>query len=268
MFREGNVGHSGSWKRPFKLLSIQGESTIIDLSSESTKFRSISIKSYYQDEKNHSDENLSSVDESNVIPSIEFSHQSDQATISAVLTALVKRERGRSRKFFTSTTYISFMINISSIDSLFTASRAKEIVELLKKGVFVSVNRDDVSIDIRIFNSRFVNEIKHSGTEKAFEKSRLVMQAFKDQNKTLVLTQSSTIQRVSQRLILCLATMFSHMKLYLRNITQVYVQSAISLNRDFYVQSSSELIKLMRISDECILKVIKSLYEMSEVGNH
>jgi hypothetical protein len=102
-----------------------------------------------------------------------------------------------------------------------------------------------------------VNEIKHSSTEKAFEKFRLMIQTFNDQNKILVLTQSSIIQRISQRLIICLAVTFSQsMKLYLRDITQIYVQSRSILNRDFYVQSFLELIKLMRISSECILKVI------------
>ncbi len=85
------------------------------------------------------------------------------------------------------------MLNISSVQSSFIASRAKKIVELLKKEVFVLINKNDVSIDVRIFSSRFVNEIKHSGIEKAFEKSRLIIQAFKNQNKILILTQSLTI---------------------------------------------------------------------------
>jgi hypothetical protein len=218
VFREGNIGHSESWKGPFRLLSIEDESMIIDLSSGSTKFRSISIKSYYQNENNHSDD--SSSDQSNVLSIIEFSNQPDQTTASAVFIASVKRGRGRSRKFPASAAYISFMLNtITSPDPSFTASRAKEIVELLEKEIFESVNRNDVSTDVRIFSSRFVNEIKHPGIEKAFEKSRLVVQAFKNQNKTLVLTQSPTIQRVSQRLILCSAVMFnSEMNLYLRDI--------------------------------------------------
>jgi pheromone shutdown protein TraB len=82
-----------------------------------------------------------------------------------------------------------------------------------------------------------------------------------------MLIQSSTIQRISQRLILCLIVSLS-MNLYLRNITQAYVQSATSLNRDFYVQSLPDLMKLMRISDDCVLKVIKSLYEIPEADNH
>jgi hypothetical protein len=114
-----------------------------------------------------------------------------------------------------------------------------------------------------------VNEIKHSSIEKIFEKFRLVIQTFNDQNKILVLTQSSIIQRINQRLIICLAVTFSQsMKLYFRDIIQTYVQSLSNLNKDFYVQSLLELIKLMRISSECVLKVIKSLYEMSETDNH
>jgi hypothetical protein len=50
---------------------------------------------------------------------------------------------------------------------------------------------------VRIFNSRFVDEIKNEGTDKAFEKSRLVVQAFNDTDKDLVLAQA---QRVSQRI--------------------------------------------------------------------
>jgi hypothetical protein len=139
---------------------------------------------------------------------------------------------------------------------------------LLEKRVFLPVNRADVPPDVRIFSSRFVNEIKHPGTDKAFEKSRLVVQAFKDQNKTLVLTQSPTIQRVSQRLIICLAATLPQMKLYLRDITQAYVQSRSTLNRDFYVQPPPELIKLIGISNNCILKVVKPLYDVPKAGNH
>jgi len=36
----------------------------------------------------------------------------------------------------------------------------------------------DVLQGVCIFNSRFVDEIKHFGTDKAFEKSRLVVQAY------------------------------------------------------------------------------------------
>jgi hypothetical protein len=152
--------------------------------------------------------------------------------------------------------------------SSFIASRQKEIVDLLEKEIFISINKRNVSTNVRIFSFRFVNEIKHSDTEKAFEKFRLMIQAFNDQNKILMLTQSSIIQRISQRLIICLAASLLQTKLYLRNITQIYVQFRFNLNRDFYVQSSLELIKLMKIFSDCILKMIKLLYDVSKADNH
>ncbi len=262
IFRKNNIDQSKSWKESFKLLSIQSESTIIELSNESTKFRSTSVKSYYQDD-HVDDENSSS-------SSIMFSFIESQNNLiidSIVRIESIKRDRERSRKYSISIAYLNFTLN-STADSSFIASRQQEIAELFEKEVFLSVNRTEMLSDVRIFSFRFVNEIKHSSIDKAFEKFRLVVQAFKNQNKVFVLTQSFIIQRISQRLIICLAITLSQMKLYLRNITQIYVQSRSTLNRDFYVQSSSKLIKLMSIFNDCILKVIKSLYDVSKADNH
>ncbi len=266
VFREGKTGQSGSWKGPFQLLSIQNESAIVELSNGPTKFRSTSVKPYYQDD--HADDEDPPPPPLNIPPPTE-SEDNHPATAPIVRTEPIKRGRGRPRKYPAPTAYLNFTLNsTTSTDPPFTASRQQEIAGLLEKRVFLPVNRADVPPDVRIFSSRFVNEIKHPGTDKAFEKSRLVVQAFKDQNKTLVLTQSPTIQRVSQRLIICLAATLPQMKLYLRDITQAYVQSRSTLNRDFYVQPPPELIKLIGISNNCILKVVKPLYDVPKAGNH
>jgi hypothetical protein len=57
----------------------------------------------------------------------------------------------------------------------FADSRQKEINGLLKKGVFAAIMEKDVPQGVHIFNSCFVDKIKHPGTDKAFEKSRLVI---------------------------------------------------------------------------------------------
>ena len=101
----------------------------------------------------------------------------------------------------------------------FTTSRRKELNGLLKSGVFEVVDITDIPQGIRIFNSRFVDEIKNPGTASAFKKSRLVVQAYKDTEKDMVLTQSPTIQRVSQRLILTITVILPGYSLYLRDIT-------------------------------------------------
>jgi hypothetical protein len=78
-------------------------------------------------------------------------------------------------------------------EPLYVESRHKEINRLLEKGVFQLVNINTVLQGTRIFNSWFVDKVKHKGTDYAFEKSRLVVQAYNDSEKELVLTQSPTI---------------------------------------------------------------------------
>jgi hypothetical protein len=46
----------------------------------------------------------------------------------------------------------------------------------------------EVSENVRIFNSWFVDEIKHSNISQTYEKSRLIVQTYNDHEKILVLT--------------------------------------------------------------------------------
>ena len=177
----------------------------------------------------------------------------------------VRRRRGRPRKNALPIQAVADISIYLQADQ-FKESRQKEINGLLEKGVFATVPLSTVPNGIRIFNSRFVDEVKNAGTSTAFEKSRLVVQAYNDAEKELVLTQSPTIQRVSQRLILALtATLIGSGKnLYLRDISQAYVQSDTELCRDLYIKPPTEL----NIAHNMVLKVIKPLYGIPEAGNH
>jgi hypothetical protein len=75
----------------------------------------------------------------------------------------------------------------------------------LKRQIFEIIIISKVLKNVRIFNSRFVDEIKHSNTSQTYEKFRLMIQAYNNHKKTLMLTQASTIQRMSQRIILVIA---------------------------------------------------------------
>ena len=145
----------------------------------------------------------------------------------------------------------------------FVESREKEIKGLLDRGVFEIVNIGDVPTGTRIFNSRFVDDIKGKDTDTPYEKSRLVIQAHNDIEKKKVLTQSPTIQRSSQRLILSLAMVKNEMTLNTRDISQAYVQSNTNLNRVFYARPPKEL-KLEGV----VLQVLKPLYGVPESGTH
>lgn len=71
------------------------------------------------------------------------------------------------------------------------------MIELLKKKIFKFVNKKNVFENARVFNPRFVNEIKNADIEKAFEKSRIVIQVYNDFTKDQILIQLSTIQQIS-----------------------------------------------------------------------
>ena len=147
--------------------------------------------------------------------------------------------------------------------SFFVESRRKEVNELLKKNCFEIVFIESIFEEIRIFNSRFVNEIKHEKSIAIFEKSRLIIQIYNDHDKTIILTQIFTIQQMNQQFILILAVSIDH-ELYFRDISQIYVQSIISLNRQFYIRLSVEL----EVAKNSILKVVKSLYDVSKARVH
>ena len=65
------------------------------------------------------------------------------------------------------------MITASFLTPSFIKSRKKKINKLLEIEVFSIVK--DISQNIRIFSSRFMNNIKHKSTSKAYEKSRLII---------------------------------------------------------------------------------------------
>ena len=58
---------------------------------------------------------------------------------------------------------------------------------LFKKGIFKFIDIVDILKGVRIFNSWFVDKIKNTKTDKAFKKSRLVIQAYNNYSKNLVL---------------------------------------------------------------------------------
>ena len=88
-----------------------------------------------------------------------------------------------------------FLIENSFYSFQFINSKQKKISDLLKKKFFEFVNERDVSSDIRVFNARFVNEIRNENTKKTYEKSRLIVQTYNDSEKDQILIQLPIIQR-------------------------------------------------------------------------
>ena len=165
VWREGNTGQSGKWTGPYTLLALEGETCKVQLPSGPTSFRSTTVKPFLRMETGPETEPESDIEEERPAE-----QPNDQTT-----PLVVKRGRGRPRKLplVTDASITDILIFIQ--EPTFKNSRRSEINGLLKKGVFEPVTIKDVPQGVRIFNSRFVNKIKHLGTNKAFEKSRLVV---------------------------------------------------------------------------------------------
>jgi hypothetical protein len=107
----------------------------------------------------------------------------------------------------------------------FKESQRIEIEALIGNDIFRIEPYDPIKHGkFRIFKLRIVNEIKGKATNSPYEKSRMMIQGYSDDGKKMVLTQSSTIQRASQKVIFAMApTLLKQgMHLWLRDITQAY----------------------------------------------
>ena len=254
------------------MLSMENETCKIAMSYEIIDFRNIVVKFFFRNES----ENVANVKKNENIDHADDKEKVEKAFFSNSPFTF-KRGRGRSRKlslryknfetdisiFFQSDFQNDHLLMQNSTSGPFVKSRKKKINELFEKNCFEVVLTSDVLHGIRIFNSRFVDEIKNIDTIDAYEKSRLVMQTYNDQDKAEVLIQTSTIQRMNQRLILTLIVNMSHLNLFLRDISQAYVQSIISLAKKFFIRSFVEL----ELGD-AIFKIIKFLYGVSEAEIH
>ncbi len=226
VWRESNVSQRDKWIESFNLLDIENQTCKIALSFESTDFRSTVMKSFLIKSIN----DVESINENvQFIEDVQsLNHQNNSST--EFLTRST-RARRLSLKYQNFADIIIFLQDDDSLSNqfesfsfstlIFTKSRRKEINDLLKKRVFELIIIEVVLRDVRIFNFRFVNEIKHLDTTKTYEKSRLVVQIYNDHDKTLMLTQSFIIRRISQRIILALTIIIKH-NLYLRDIIQAY----------------------------------------------
>lgn len=280
--------HKKAWNGPYKLLTIEGETATVEINGRPTQFRTTVIKPYLREPPASEpviqpDEPTAGTlpPEGSIQPTTQPAIQPDNTLPEDTIVVEdhgqsepLRRPRGRPRK---QPRLDSFMADIriripdpdlqntwlSGSGKPFEQSRQKELNGLFEHGVFEIV--DYIPPNSQVFKTRFVDEVKHAGTEKAFEKSRLVVQGYSDSGKDKILMQAPTIQRASQRILLSLAPSLyaQDMKLYLRDISQAYTQSQTQLTRDVYLKPPAELGLQSKF-----LRFIQPLYGLAESGTH
>jgi Reverse transcriptase (RNA-dependent DNA polymerase) len=278
--------HEKAWTGPHKLSSIDNETATVEVNGRPTPFRTTAVKPYLQPDEATADATVDPADEATNDPTDEAMDDgptdepapmiddiTDDPTIvvqpESITPEQPRRGRGRPRKH---PEVVSINLTNQARPDItlqkppFQESRQKEINGLFDHGVFEVVDVSDLPADSQVFRSRFVDEIKFAGTDKAYEKSRFVVQGYNDEGKSQILTQAPTIQRASQRLLLSLAPSFRQkgMRIYLRDISQAYTQSTTPLARNVFIKPPADL----GYPESKLLRVVQPLYGLAEAGTH
>lgn len=238
------------WEGPFIFVEIQGETVTVQLPAGRKIFRSSVVKPVvrstfretapYNNNVSRKEQNTTNEQE----PNFAFTSFSEQLT--HVLYGASKME-----------------VHGKESAHLFSESRKKEWLGLLENGTFKIVKRSNVPKGTRIYGCRFVDSVKTVRGEQ-FDKSRLVAQNFMDLAALFIATKSPTISKLGQRILFALAACFPELAVYLRDITQAYIQAKSSLERTIYLEPVPE----MGLSEDEVILVLKPLYGIPESGLH
>jgi hypothetical protein len=252
----------GGWKGPYKVQSVQERNVTVDINGPTT-FRATQVKPYFREE----------------VPSTPPYEKADvQPRPPQPIRRMVHVEipvKPRTDVFLTEKEQKDFVLAvelrqkgvITTPGNPFEESDRTEINDLLTQGVFRIVKYNAAKHrDVKIFGTRLVREVKGK-TTRPYEKSRLVVQGFADNDKKTILTQAPTIQRMSQRLIFALGpSLIASYGMWgeLRDITQAYVQSDDKLARYILARLPKEIQG--DYPRDTLLEVIRPLYGIAEAG--
>ena len=259
------------WTGPYELLDINEKTYVLEMPQGPTSFRTTVVKPFYTEEQEQSpppplpqdqvEENLRTTRPVVLLRRRTPEEIVQQQTVEILTTKKENDDLDLARTMRQSG-------QITTLGQPFEQSQQMEIDSLIARGVFDFVQFNPAIHRGRIFNSRLVNEVKGKTTSTPYEKSRLVIQAYNDAGKGQILTQSPTIQRVSQRLIVALAPSLVRrgISLFSRDITQAYVQSTTLLNRQVLARVPKEIER--DYAPNTIMIVRKPLYGIPEAGTH
>lgn len=126
-----------------------------------------------------------------------------------------------ARAILTTLAYTFFNISAQSADNRrFATAGTTELSSLMSRRMF-SIVHEDESAGHRIYGSRSVDTFNHEGQPNAFEKSRLVFQAFIKKEHG-ILSHAPTMQRGSMRLLLTLCAGDKDLTLFTCDVSQAF----------------------------------------------
>ncbi|TIC89437.1 hypothetical protein CH35J_012877 [Colletotrichum higginsianum] len=225
------------WTGPYRLIDVNSETCVIDVNSPQS-FRSTVVKPYHQEDSSDNKEanegiqvtekDLRRVEETTVVVVVAVivvikipQYNNRSANLSAAFVS--EKEAAASRA-------LAEKLQKEGIATTpgapFEESNRKEVNTVIDRGIFDDPIRHRGT---RILTSRIINEVFDETANAALERSRPTLQRCADDGEMAILTQSPTMQRSGQRLVLAIAAAILALQGFRRwncDIAQAYTQSA------------------------------------------
>ena len=214
---------------PHKLLARNDDDTActVEINDRPVIFRITSVKPYYQNKNTEIPAAELSIEEGKELQRDDADEYNPEANVSVAPRRRGRPKGSKSKPSFAPNLEVKYNGSIFLSDkenadaalavrlrkegkiltpgAPFELSDQAEIEALIGNGVFRFETYDTAKHGKSTrFKARLVHEIKGKGTDKPYEKSRLVVMGYNDMEKQQMLTQSPTIQRASQYIILAL----------------------------------------------------------------
>ena len=144
-----------------------------------------------------------------------------------------------------------------------TEAKKKEIRNLLERGTFKVILKQDIPSDAQILPGRFVLATKCTEDGEVKFKARYVIGGHRDKGKNLMVHTATTLQPQSIRLLLALYNMHD-CGIWTSDVRQAYLQSSEPLQREIFIGMNRAGFELE--PHEC-LQLLKPLYGLCESGD-
>lgn len=115
--------------------------------------------------------------------------------------------------------------------------KVRELCGFIENRTLNVVDKRVLPIDTDIFVSRFVDSIENGNTIVQY-KSQFGADTYEDEHSASIATKAPSAQRLTQRLLLCIASSFEKRVSVLRNIASTYIQSKTSLETEVFIRTT------------------------------